>query len=628
MVRRIDAVADEARDIILLMDARGHICDANRAALAAYGYSLDEITELDIQRLRAPSTQDEIHDQMARAATDGVQFETMHVRRDGTEFPCEVSSRRVELDGQSFLVSVIRDLTEKRRAAAALREQENLFTTVFHNSPVVVSIVNLDDQRYVDVSDSYLRIMGLRRDEVIGKTFVDLGLSLDPPDLERFTHAVQTRFAGEFVVRVRTRDGRTLDTIHSLEFIELAGKPCVVAFAHDITAHKRLEEQLQHAQRMEAVGRLAGGVAHDFNNILTAVRGHSEILLTVLDQDSPHRRHADQIHRAALRAAALTSQLLAFSRKQVLQPRTIDLNALVANLTVMLRRLIGEHVELRTTLAERLGAVRADAGQIEQVLTNLVINSRDAMPSGGVLSIATENVDIKNAGESQLVGAPAGRWVVFSVRDTGSGMDAATRARIFEPFFTTKEAGKGTGLGLSTAYGIVTQSGGQIAVDSAIGGGTTFRVFLPRIDAPTTASGRFALDDAAGPRGTETVLLVEDDGDVREFVRDVLRAHGYDVIPAVDGAQALALIEQHAGPIHLVVTDVIMPRMMGSEVAARIAALRPSIKVLYISGYPGDAIVKQGVPEQAFVQKPFSVAALARRVRALLDGTALDDRAP
>jgi two-component system, cell cycle sensor histidine kinase and response regulator CckA len=411
-----------------------------------------------------------------------------------------------------------------------------------------------------------------------------------------------------------------LDTIHSLEFIELAGKPCVVTFAHDITEHKRLEAQLQHAQRMEAVGRLAGGVAHDFNNILTAVRGHSEILLTVLEPESPHRRHADQIHRAALRAAALTSQLLAFSRKQVLQPRMLDLNSVVANLTVMLRRLIGEHVELRTTHGERLGSVRADAGQIEQVVVNLVINARDAMPSGGVLAIATENVDVKDAAASHDAGVPVGRWVVLSVRDTGSGIDDATRARIFEPFFTTKEAGKGTGLGLSTAYGIATQSGGQIVVDSVVGKGTIFRVFLPRIDAPSTSSGRFALDEDAGPRGSETVLLVEDDGDVREFVGDVLRAHGYDVLAAVDGPQALTIIEQHGGPIHLVVTDVIMPRMMGSEVAARITALRPSIKVLYISGYPGDAIVKQGVPEQAFVQKPFSVSALARRVRALLDG--------
>ena len=619
MVRRIGPVAEETRDIILLMDARGQIRDANRAALAAYGYTLDEIITYDIRDLRAPATRDVITDQMARAVAEGVQFETVHVRRDGSEFPCEVSSRRVDLDGESFLVSVIRDLTERRRAETVLREKENLFTTVFHNSPVVVSITDLETNRYVDVSDSYLRVLGLKRQDVIGKTFDELGLSFDAPDYARMANAIATRYTGEFEVRVRGRDGRSLDTIHSLEFIQLNGRPCVVAFAHDITEHKRLEAQLQHAQRMEAVGRLAGGVAHDFNNILTAVRGHSEILLTVLEADSPHRRHADQIHRAALRAAALTSQLLAFSRKQVLQPRTLDLNSLVGNLTVMLRRLIGEHVELRTTVADRLGSVHADAGQIEQVVTNLVINARDAMPGGGVLSIATENVHIADAAESQEEGVPIGRWVVLSVRDTGSGMDATTRARIFEPFFTTKEAGKGTGLGLSTAYGIVTQSGGQISVDSEIGRGTTFRVFLPRIDAPSTSSGRFALEDGIGPRGKETVLLVEDDSDVREFVQDVLRTHGYKVLSAVDGPQALALIEQHPGSIELVVTDVIMPRMMGSEVAARITALRPSIKVLYISGYPGDAIVKQGVPEQAFVQKPFSVSSLARRVRQLLD---------
>ncbi|MCU1277190.1 MAG: Histidine kinase [bacterium] len=622
MVRRIGVVADEARDIILLVDSRGHVCDANRAALATYGYSLDEMTERSIRDLRAPSTHDELNEQMARASADGVQFETIHRRRDGSEFPCEVSSRRVALDGESFLVSVVRDLSERRRAEAMLRETETLFSKIFHNSPVVVSIVNLHDNRYIDVSDSFLRALGLSRQEVIGKTFTELGLTLDPDHEQRFAHAVSTRFLGEFEVRVRARDGRAIDTIHSLEFIELGGNPCVVAFSHDITEHKRLEAQLQHAQRMEAVGRLAGGVAHDFNNILTAVRGHSEILLTVLEPDSPHRRHADQIHRAAMRAAALTSQLLAFSRKQVLQPRTLDLNSLVANLTVMLQRLIGEHIELRTTLGDRLGSVRADAGQLEQVLANLVINARDAMPSGGVLSIATENAEVADVAESQHSGVPIGRWVVLSVRDTGSGIDASTRARIFEPFFTTKEPGKGTGLGLSTAYGIVTQSGGQIVVDSTVGAGTTFRVFLPRIDAASTASGRFALDADAGPRGHETVLLVEDDNDVREFVQDVLRSHGYDVLSAVDGAQALALIERHSGEIHLLVTDVIMPRMMGSEVAARITALRPSIKVLYISGYPGDAIVKQGVPEHAFVQKPFSVSALARRVRALLDGVA------
>jgi two-component system, cell cycle sensor histidine kinase and response regulator CckA len=620
MARRIGSVADEARDIILLMDSRGHICDANRAAVATYGYSLDDIRRLHIRDLRAPSTVGDLGEQMAQAHDGGIQFETTHRRRDGSEFPCEVSSRRVLLDGESCLVSVVRDVTERRRAEAALREKENLFSKVFHNSPVVVSIVDLETNKYVDVSDSFSRILGVSRDEVIGRTFADLGLILEPTEMERLVHAIVTRFQGEFEVRIHTRSGRVLDTIHSLEFIELQGRPCVVAFAHDITEHKRLEHQLQHAQKMEAVGRLAGGVAHDFNNVLTAVRGHSEILLAVLEADSPHRRHAEQIQRAALRAAALTSQLLAFSRKQVLTPRTLDLNLLVTNLTLMLQRLIGEHVELRTQLGADLGSVRADSGQLEQVLVNLAINARDAMPRGGTLLIRTENADVEAADAARL-NAPAGRWVVLAVKDSGVGIDAATRARIFEPFFTTKEPGKGTGLGLSTAYGIVTQSGGQILVDSTVGEGTTFRVYLPRVDTASTISGRFTVEEATGPSGHETVLLVEDDNDVREFVQDVLRAHGYCVLAAMDGPRALALIEQHGGSIDLLITDVIMPRMMGSEVAARVVALRPSIKVLYISGYPGDAIVRQGVPEHAFVQKPFSVTLLARRVRALLDGT-------
>jgi two-component system cell cycle sensor histidine kinase/response regulator CckA len=619
--RRIGAVADEARDIILLMDSRGFVCDANRAALGTYGYSYDALIALNIRDLRAVSTVGDVEAQMAQANDGGVQFETRHRRSDGSEFACEVSSRRVALDGEIFLVSVIRDLTERQRAEATIREKETLLWKVFHSSPVVVSIFDLATNRYVDVNDSYLRILEIKREDVIGKSYDDVGLSLEPDELRRITQAVTNKFRGEFELRLRTRSGRTLETIHSLEFIELDGRSCVVAFAHDMTEYKRLEHQLQHAQKMEAVGRLAGGVAHDFNNILTAVRGHSEILLSLLDAGSPHRRHAEQIHRAALRAGALTSQLLAFSRKQVLQPRTIDVNSLVANLTVMLRRLIGEHVDLQTELAPDVGVVRADAGQLEQVLVNLAVNARDAMPQGGVLVIETENADVGPA-ESARRGVPIGRWIQLTVTDTGVGIDEATRARIFEPFFTTKAAGKGTGLGLATVYGIVTQSGGHVQLESVLGQGTAFRVFLPRVGA-TVSTRQPIVEDLTGPSGSETVLLVEDDNDVREFVQDVLATHGYEVLAAVDGPQALQLIEAHAGPIELLVTDVIMPRMMGSEVATRVMALRPDIKVLYISGYPGDAIARQGVlpAEHAFVQKPFSVVDLARRVRALLDGT-------
>ena len=618
--RKIGVVADEARDVILLLDSRGHVCDANRAALAAYGYDHETLTSRNIRDLRAPSSQDDLASRMKQAYQGGVQFETVHRRSDGSEFACEVSSRAVLLDGDSFLVSVIRDLTERKRAEETLRQTETLFAKVFHASPVVVSIIDLQTRRYVDVNPSFSSMLELPREAVIGKTFADLGLTLEGDGRQRLAQALEGEFRGEFELRIRTPSGRLLETMQSLDFLELGGRPCVVAFAHDVTEHKRLEQQLQHAQKMEAIGRLAGGVAHDFNNILTAIRGHSEILLQYLSSDSPHRRQADQIHRAALRAAALTGQLLAFSRKQAMQPRIVDLNGLVSNLTAMLHRLIGEDVELRTELAPELGRVRADPGQLEQVLLNLVVNARDAMPTGGVVTVGTRDLDVESK-DVAPEGLPMGRWVLIEVRDTGVGIDATTRARIFEPFFTTKERGKGTGLGLSTVYGIVTQSGGHVDVQSVVGSGSTFRVLLPRVEGAVAAVTP-PVDDGLALRGHETVLLVEDDTDVREFVHGVLQSQGYRVLAAADGPQALRLVAEHPGPIELLVTDVIMPKMIGSEVAARVATLRPAIKVLYISGYPGDTISRQVAlaPEHVFVQKPFSVADLARHMRALLDG--------
>ncbi len=623
MGRKLGAVADEARDVILLIDSRtGRICDANRPALDVYGYDYETLLTLQIPDLRAPHTLGDLPMLLERARLGGAQFETVHRRKDGSQFPCEISTRIMELDGESYFLSIVRDLSDRKQAESTLRQTERLLSKVFHASPLVVSIIELESNRYIDVNDSFLRTLELTRAQVIGRTFGELGLRLERAQLERMAQAVASRFEGEFEMRIVTRSGREIDTIHSLEFIELDGRPCVVAFAHDMTEHKRLEQQLRHAQKMEAVGRLAGGVAHDFNNILTAIRGHAELLLQTLEKGAPQRRQAEQIHRSVLRAAALTGQLLAFSRKQALQPRTLDLNVLVANLTAMLSRLIGEDVELTTELQPGIGSVRADPGQIEQVLVNLVVNARDAMPEGGVLVIRTENVEVggERAGE---LGVPTGRWVLLEVRDSGVGIDPAIRGRLFEPFFSTKEHGRGTGLGLSTVYGIVTQSGGHINLESALGQGSTFRVWLPRVD-ELASLGAPTAPETTAPRGHETVLLVEDDSDVRTFVQDVLRSQGYSVLAAVDGPHALKLVEQHDGPIDLLVTDVVMPRMMGSEVAARVTALRPGIRVLYISGYPGDTIVRQGATstEESFVQKPFSVVDLARRVRSLLDARA------
>jgi signal transduction histidine kinase len=378
----------------------------------------------------------------------------------------------------------------------------------------------------------------------------------------------------------------------------------------------QLQRDLAQAQKLEAIGRLAGGVAHDFNNVLTAILGSAELLMLDTPRGAATREEIDIIRDAAMRAQELIRQLLAFSARQVLQPAVIDVNALVKNLGRMLRRLIGEDLALTTELAPDLGAVRADAGQVEQVLVNLAVNARDAMPDGGALTIRTLNVDMPPTGD-----VPDGRYVAVEVADTGIGMDAATLARVFEPFFTTKERGKGTGLGLASVYGIVRQSGGQITVNSTLGAGTTFRIHLPRVDAPLEPA-REVPPVTAPAAGSETILLAEDEKMVRVLIRKVLEQAGYTVLVAGGGAEALQVAARHTGRIHLLVSDVVMPGMSGRELARRLLEARPDTKVLYLSGYADDAVERHGVldPGTAFMQKPFSPSALALRVRDVLGG--------
>ena len=382
------------------------------------------------------------------------------------------------------------------------------------------------------------------------------------------------------------------------------------------------DEQLRQAQKMEAVGQLAGGVAHDFNNLLTAIGGYAEFALSRLDgADGKVRENVEEIRRSADRASALTRQLLAFSRKQILQPKALRLDQLVGGLDTMLRRLIGEHIEIVTVSRPGLGYVTADPGQLEQVVVNLVVNARDAMPDGGELIIDTANVELDAAAARAHDGASPGDYVTLTVRDTGEGMDEDTIARIFEPFFTTKEQGKGTGLGLATVYGIVKQSGGFLEVTSTPGRGASFRVFLPRVEADVAAEEPDEAPDAGLASGSETVLLVEDEVVVRDLLREVLETSGYEVLEAEDGVSALELAEAHPSRIDLLLTDVVMPKMSGRELAERFHVKRPDAKVLYTSGYTDGAIGDQGVlePGTEFLQKPFSFADLTQKVRSVLD---------
>jgi len=390
----------------------------------------------------------------------------------------------------------------------------------------------------------------------------------------------------------------------------------------DITERKQLEEQFQQAQKMEAVGRLAGGVAHDFNNLLTVITGYAQLLSGRLGAVEPLSQYVDEIQKAGGRAAALTRRLLAFSRKQAIAPQVLDLNAAVANMEKILRRLIGEDIELETVQRPDLGMVKADPAQIEQVIMNLAVNSRDAMPQGGKLIIETANVELDGAYAGSHVAVSPGPYVMLAVSDTGVGMDAETRARIFEPFFTTKERGRGTGLGLATVYGIVKQSAGNIWVYSERGRGTTFKIYLPRAEEVVVAAHVFAAQ-ATPPRGSETILLVEDEDGVRSLVRRVLQESGYTVLEASRPNEALTTCQQYEGLIHLLFTDVVMPQMSGRELAEKLSPLRPEMKTLYMSGYTDVAILHHGVldPGMPFLQKPFTTEAIAHKVRQVLDAS-------
>jgi signal transduction histidine kinase len=385
-------------------------------------------------------------------------------------------------------------------------------------------------------------------------------------------------------------------------------------------ALREKEAQLLQAQKMEPLGRLAGGVAHDFNNLLTVILGYSQVLSTRLKRDSSDVSEVAEITRAAERAATLTRHLLAFSRQQVLQPSVLDLNQLITDMDKMLRRLIGEDIDLVTAPAEGLGRVKADAGQIEQVVMNLVVNARDAMPTGGKLTIETGNIEFSEPAEDQPASLPPGRYVMLAVSDTGNGMTAEIKSRIFEPFFTTKDAGRGTGLGLSMVHGIVQQSGGHVEAYSELGQGTTFKIYLPRVEADVEREG---VEGEVTERcdGTETILLVEDDDLVRPMLGMSLRLHGYTALLAADGSEAISLAEQTNLKIDLLITDVVMPLMSGPELAQRVARIRPNLPVLFISGYTDQALIHQGLrrPGTFFLQKPFNPETLALKVRQLLD---------
>jgi PAS domain S-box-containing protein len=616
------AIFENSMDGALMTTPDGSILAANPAACRMLGRTEEEVCEagragvVDLSDPRLPVLLEE------RARTGMARGELTFVRKDGTRFPVEISSRVFkDRHGDQRTSMIFREITERVRAEEKIRESEEKYRAVVENIQDVIARFDRDC-RYLYVNPVATRYTGLRPADFIGKTHGELGF---PEEKSRFWDGV---------IRQVFETGNTKELEFSLdgpsgafwfgwrlfpEFGADGNVKTVVTASRDLTERKKLEDQLRQAQKMEAVGRLAGGIAHDFNNLLTAINGYSDLLIQQMEETDPKRQEVEEIRKAGDRAASLTRQLLAFSRRQILQPKVVDLNVVVSHLEKMLRRLIGEDVNLLISLRQDLWPVMADPGQIEHVIMNLAVNSRDAMPGGGTLAIETANVELSEAIPLGAIEVPPGSYVALGVSDTGCGMDKATKSHLFEPFFTTKEKGKGTGLGLAMVYGIVKQSGGYILVDSEVGKGTAFKIYLPREREASLEA--LEILPAVPPMGGETVLVVEDQGEVRNLVEEILCMQGYTVLKASDGDEALRLGRTVKKPIDLLLTDVVMPGMSGRELAERMQEISPGMKVLFMSGYAEEGTFPPGKMrrESVFLQKPFSAGTLAHKVREVLD---------
>jgi two-component system cell cycle sensor histidine kinase/response regulator CckA len=522
-------------------------------------------------------------------------------------------------DGEKTVCLAIREISDRKHAERNLRISEEKFSKAFRAGPDAIVISTLDDGRILDVNYNFIRMTGFARGESVGRTSTDLGIWLNPKERDQMVAIVKRDGeVRDLEVRFSVKSGEVRAFLLSAHTIELEGMMCLISILRDVTERKALEEQLRQAQKMEAVGRLAGGVAHDFNNLLVGILGYSELLKKKVPPGDL-RRMTEEINSAAIRARDLTSRLLALSRRQVLQPRVLDFNALVRQAESLLRPVIGEDIHVEMRLDQSAGSVKADPAQLEQVVLNLALNARDAMPNGGTLAMETCNIEVNATFARQHPGLIPGKYVRLRVVDTGRGMSPEVMSKIFEPFFTTKQAGVGGGLGLSTVYGIVKQSGGCVTVESAPGKGAAFGIYLPH--APEIPERRIAEPPVVESlTGQGTVLLVEDEPVVLRLARDLLAENGYRVLAASSGSDALSIARKETETIHMLITDVVMPEMSGPELADRIRKLRPGMRVLYMSGYTDDEMLcRKGLPENsAFLQKPFTPHQFLQKARATL----------
>ncbi|MCL4860396.1 MAG: PAS domain S-box protein, partial [Caldilineaceae bacterium] len=563
---------------------------------------------------------------MTTGATLDIQFQR-RVRSGELRWSHLRAAHRPPLpDGRMIWDGLVLDITDLKQAEQALNESNRRYRAIFETANAGIALTD-GDGTILEVNEAFAQMLGYRPDDLVGVHFLTI------------THPDERANEMQHVQRARTEDGgalrpwfekRYLHRDGSTVWVRLAvqllrndtGQPWLMtAVVQNITDVKQLETQLRQAQKMEAIGRLAGGLAHDFNNLLTVINGYSDLLVRQMHPADPMRPRVEQIRAAGERAAGLTRQLLAFGRRQVIAPSVFDLNVLVADLEKMLSRLVGEHIHVSAVLSPAPGPIKADPSQMEQVLLNLVANARDAMPEGGRLTITTANVQLSSNDINRYPSLAAGLYVMLTVADTGHGMDAETQAHIFEPFFTTKGAGKGTGLGLATTYGIIQQNGGVIDLYSEVGRGAIFKVLLPATDEQLPQPPPATNGDRAQAANAETILLVEDDDQIRDLACAALTANGYTVLPAANGQAALRVVAEHAGPIDLLVSDVVMPGMNGRQLSDRLLAMRPDLKVLFVSGYPAAELAPRGIlaPGITLLPKPYTPDILQAKVREMLD---------
>jgi PAS domain S-box-containing protein len=611
----------------------GRYLRVNQSLCDIVGYSDRELLAMDFQSITHP---DDLESDLSlgRKLLDGsipyIHLEKRFLHKNGKIIWILVSVSLVR-DAQSqplYSVAQIQDITKRKEAEEAHRQSEERFAKAFGSNPDGIAISTRSEGRILEVNDAYVRMMGYERVELLGKTVGELGI-WDPQEREKvLAKLAQERSIRDYETQFHIKGGKTIQVQISLEEIQVQQEPCLLTTIRDITEGRLMERRLRAAQKMEAVGRLAGGVAHDFNNLLMIISGSAQMLEKAQHNGESNAHYLAQIQAATDKAASLTGQLLAFSRQQVLNPTVLNLNAVVRDMWKLLPPLLGEDIETVLHLASDLANVSADRGQIEQVIMNLAVNARDAMPKGGKLLLETANVELNDAAASRHgAGIPAGPYVMLAVTDTGIGMDAETQAKIFEPFFTTKELGKGTGLGLATVYGIVKQSAGYVWVYSEVGKGSSFKVYLPRElqDAPAAALPEPGVSLPC--RGEETVLLVEDEADLRELAVGFLASQGYTVLEAANRLDALRVCREHVGPIHVMVTDVVLPGGGGPDLARAALEMRPNLRMIYMSGYTDQILSAELIGQNAcFLQKPFSLSVLAREIRCSLGSGSLTPR--